>query len=152
MNGIHIKTDWFQGYLHPIIHLGFGLEFNQPAITAEALAQGAVHDDYSMTPYLLGAEKAAASQGPSGKSIVQLLDEIRADKKLSTAAEWKDNNKFREGVLTRAPQEAIHYASQWTVTPENLEYKTVEMINGAIYFTAAAQHPPKQVKFDFYYM
>ena len=27
------------GFLHPIIHLGFGIEFNQPAIIAEALAQ-----------------------------------------------------------------------------------------------------------------
>lgn len=28
----------------------------------------------------------------------------------------------------------------------------MEMINSAIYFTAAAQNPPKQVKFDFYFM
>ena len=28
-----------------MIHLGFGIEFNQPAIIAEALAQAAVHDN-----------------------------------------------------------------------------------------------------------
>lgn len=28
-----------------IIHLGFGLEFNQPAIIAEALAETCVHDN-----------------------------------------------------------------------------------------------------------
>lgn len=33
----------FTGFLHPIIHLGFGVEFQQPAIIAEALAQAAVH-------------------------------------------------------------------------------------------------------------
>ena len=35
-----------QGFLHPMIHLGFGIEFNQPAIMAEALAQAAVHDNW----------------------------------------------------------------------------------------------------------
>jgi len=34
------------GFLHPMIHLGFGVEFKQPAIIAEALAQAAVHDNW----------------------------------------------------------------------------------------------------------
>ncbi|KAI1982359.1 hypothetical protein LOZ55_000136 [Ophidiomyces ophidiicola] len=34
----------FGGLLHPFIHLGFGLEFKQPAIVAQALAQAAVHE------------------------------------------------------------------------------------------------------------
>jgi hypothetical protein len=46
----------------------------------------------------------------------------------------------------------LSYTSQWIVTPETLEQKTAEMINSSIYFTAAAQHPPKQVKIDFYFM
>jgi len=83
---------------------------------------------------------------------VELLDEIKADTKLSTAAEWNDDNKIRDGILVRAPDEMIKYATQWVVNPENLEQKTAEMINSVIYYTAAAQRPPKQVKFDFYYM
>lgn len=43
----------------------------------------------------------------------------------------------------------IEYASQWTVNEEQLEQKTCEMIHSAVYFTAASQRPPKQVKFDF---
>ena len=46
----------------------------------------------------------------------------------------------------------ISIAKQWSVSSSQLEDKTAEMINTAIYFTAAAQKPPKQVKFDFYYM
>ena len=38
-------TAWI-GFLHPIIHLGFGVEFKQPAIIAEALAEAAVHDNW----------------------------------------------------------------------------------------------------------
>ncbi|TVY45398.1 Oxidoreductase [Lachnellula subtilissima] len=142
----------YGGFLHPIIHLGFGIEFHQPAIIGEALAQTACHDIWT-GKYLLAAEKAAKANPPnSPKTYVQLLDEIKQDKKLSTAAEWDDGNKIRDGILVRAPEEMMNYATQWVVTPENLEQKTAEMINSTIYFTAAAQHPPKQVKFDFYFM
>jgi len=54
--------------------------------------------------------------------------------------------------MKRAPEEAIKYTSQWFVTEETLEQKTVEMINTCVYFSAGAQHPPKQVKFDFFLM
>jgi hypothetical protein len=141
----------FAGFLHPIIHLGFGLEFNQPAIVCEALAQAAVHEEW-LNPLLFDAEKAAKAVGPSKKTLLELLEEIRQDKKLSTAADWNDQNKIRDGIMVRAPEEALKYISQWTVEPHELEWKTAEMINSVIYYTAGAQNPPKQVKFDFYYM
>ncbi|RDL40920.1 uncharacterized protein BP5553_00899 [Venustampulla echinocandica] len=142
----------FAGFLHPIIHLGFGIEFNQPAIIAEALAQAAVHDDWTGR-FLLATEQAAKAHPSSNpKTLPDIIDSIHADKKLSTAAHFSDSNKIRDGILSRAKDEMIKHATQWVVTPENLEEKTVEMINTSIYFTAAAQHPPKQVKFDFYFM
>ncbi len=117
-----------KGLLHPIIHLGFGVEFKQPAIVAEALAQAAVHDTW-IGPLLLAAEKAATSE--KSKSMVEILDEIRADKKLSTAAHWDDANKIRDGLIARAPDEMIKYASQWTVKSDELMIKTAEMTNAA---------------------
>jgi len=143
---------FYGGFLHPIIHLGFGIEFQQPAIIAEALAQACVHSGW-MGEFLLAAEKEAkAHPSNTTKAMPELLDEIRTNNKLSTAAEWSDDNKVRDGIIGRAPEEMLKYTSQWVVTPENLEQKTAEMINSCIYFTAAAQNPPKQVKFDFYYM
>lgn len=140
------------GFLHPIIHLGFGIEFHQPAIIAEALAQACCHQNWT-GEFLLAAEKDSKSRAStSSKTIPELLDEIRANKKLSTAAEWSDPNKIRDGVIARASDEMLKYTSEWHVTPENLEQKTAEMINSCIYYTAAAQNPPKQVKIDFYFM
>src|SRR5579871_6097848 len=46
----------FSGFLHPLIHLGFGIEFKQPAIIAEALAQAAVHDNW-IRPLYFESEK-----------------------------------------------------------------------------------------------
>jgi hypothetical protein len=124
----------YAGFLHPIIHLGFGIEFQQPAIMAEALAQTAVHDNW-MAPLFLGCEKAAkAKRGKGGlrKTIVQLLGEGKENKKLSQAAHFKDGNKIREGILKRAPEEMIELATEYTITEQdNLEEKTAEMINAA---------------------
>lgn len=121
----------FAGYLHPIIHLGFGIEFQQPAIIAEALAQTAVHDSW-MAPLFLGCEKAAEANSGSNKSektIVQLLEEARKDETLRNAVRFEEGNKIREGILKRAPEEMIKLASQYTIEEDELERKTAEMIN-----------------------
>lgn len=138
------------GFLHPIIHLGFGVEFKQPAIIVEALAQAATHDNW-LARFLLPAEEKAKTSTKS-KSLVQLIHEAQQNEKLRSAPNWNDANKVRDGVLARAPDEMLELASQWTVKPEELEQKTAEMIGASIYFTGAAQHPPKKIKFDFYYM
>jgi hypothetical protein len=123
----------YAGFLHPIIHLGFGIEFQQPAIIAEALAQAAVHDNW-MAPLFHGCEKAAKEiRGKDGsrKTIVQILDECKKDDKLSKSAHFEDGNKIRDGILKRAPEEMIKNAVQYTVKEQELEEKTAEMINAA---------------------
>ena len=127
------------GLVHPLIHLGFGVEFRQPAIIAEALAQAAVHSEKD-GKYLLAVEKAATE--PSSKTLPELLEEIRADKKLAAAVHF-DDARFM-ALLDRSPGDIIKYAKQWTVSPGELEKKTAEMIDAALYYTIAAQHPPKQ--------
>jgi len=107
------------------------MEFRQPAIIAEALAQTAIHDNW-MASYFFDAEKAAKTNGAdpkNTKTIVQLLEEIRADKSLSTAAHWDDGNKVRDGILKRAPNEMLKYASQYVVSDLKLDEKMAEMIN-----------------------
>lgn len=140
----------YAGFLHPLIHLGFGVEFNQPAIIAEALAETAISSDW-IGKFLLPAEKVALER-KSEKSLFDLIKEIQANEKIKDAPRWEDGNKIRDGILLRAPDEMIDLAAQWHVKPDELEKRTAEMINAAAYFTGAAQNPPKQVKFDFYYM
>jgi hypothetical protein len=123
----------YAGFLHPIIHLGFGVEFKQPAIIAEALAQTAIHENWMGTLYI-GTEKEIQAQGgeaPPHKTIVQLLEEIRNDKELSGAAHLNDGNKVRDGILKRAPKQMVKYASQYRVDEKELEKRTAEMINAA---------------------
>lgn len=142
----------FAGFLHPLIHLGFGIEFEQPAIIAEALAQGATHSDW-IAKYFHSTEQAANKhRSSSSKSMAELLDEVRNDKELHAAPQFKDGNKIRDGILARAGERMISVASQYHIKPSELEEKTAEMINTAAYFTGAAQRKDRVVKFDFFYM
>jgi hypothetical protein len=123
----------YAGFLHPIIHTGFGVEFKQPAIIAEGLAQACVHDDW-MKLLFHGIERAAEEKrGRSEcKTIVQLLEEIKQDEELSNAAHWEDGNKIRDGVMKRALEKTLAVASQYTISEDDdLEEKTAEMINAA---------------------
>jgi hypothetical protein len=123
----------FAGFLHPIIHLGFGIEFQQPAIMAEALAQAAVHDSW-MAPLFLGCEEAAdANRGKDKpkKTIMQLIEEARNNEKLRSAPHFNDGNKIRDGIMKRAPKEMIQLASQYAINEDEIEEKTAEMINAA---------------------
>jgi len=142
----------FAGFLHPLIHLGFGIEFEQPAIIAEALAQAAIHSGW-IADFFSSAEQAANKNrsGPS-KSMAELIDEVRNDKEIYDAPRWSDGNKIRDGIIARAGKRMVTYTSQYHVKPEELEEKTAEMINGAAYFTGGAQRKDHAVKFDFFYM
>lgn len=62
--------------------------------------------------------------------MVELLGEIRACKKLATAAEWNDANKV-EGVLQRAPEELLAVLKQYKVPIDQLERKAAEAFNAA---------------------
>ncbi|KAI0397059.1 HypA protein [Xylariaceae sp. FL0594] len=143
----------FAGFLHPIIQLMYGIEWDQPAIVAMGLAQAAVHQD-NMRKFLITAEDAAKSSAASQMPpIASLLDEVATDEKLATAARFSDSNKVTDGVFVRAFDEMIRVAAKVKVNPEDLEEKTAEMYNTAIYEAAgAALHPGKEPRFDFFLM
>ncbi|KAI8945023.1 HypA protein [Xylaria longipes] len=142
----------FAGFLHPIIQLMYGIEWQQPAIVAMGLAQAAVHED-NMRKFILTAEEAAKKSTEPMPEITRLFQDVAADEKLAASAHLSDGNKIRDGVLTRAFDEAIRVAAKVKVAPEDLETRTVEMYNTAIYQTAgAALRPGKEPRFDFFLM
>jgi hypothetical protein len=142
----------FAGFLHPLIHLGFGVEFEQPAIVAEALAQAAIHSGWIAKFFYQVEEAANKNRSNTSRTTVELIDEIRNDKELYAAPHWSDGNKIRDGILARAGDCMVSYASQYHIKPEELEEKTAEMVNAAAYFTGGAQRKQHAVKFDFFYM
>ncbi|KAJ0117104.1 HypA protein [Diaporthe amygdali] len=146
----------YAGVLHPLIQLMYGMEWNQPAIVAEGLAQTCVHKD-NFKDELLAAERNANDEygktGAKMPTIASLLREVRENQKLATAARFEDGNKIRDGVFGRARDEMVAIMSKVKVRPEEIEEKTAEMFNTAVFMAAGATfHPPKINKFDFFLM
>ncbi|KAI1103062.1 hypothetical protein F4804DRAFT_333649 [Jackrogersella minutella] len=140
------------GFLHPLIQLMYGVEWNQPAIVAMGLAQAAVHRN-DLRKFLITAEAASRSNLAPMPSITSLLEEVKLNKKLATSAKFEDSQKFHDGVFARAWDEIVEITSRVKVKPEELDEKTAEMYHTAIYEGAsAAFHPGKQPKLDFFLM
>ena len=149
------------GFLHPIIHLMYGLEWEQPAIVAQALAQAAVHKD-RLRSFLLGAEKKGKDDeerdGSDEKKtmgwILDLLVDARADETLRTSARWGDDQKITDGVLTRAKSQMMRLAKKVKVKEDEMESRTWEMYDVALWMTlgSAGCMPGKMEKVDFFLM
>ncbi|KOS46712.1 hypothetical protein ACN38_g2289 [Penicillium nordicum] len=142
----------FAGLVHPIIHLGFGLEFQQPAIVAQALAQASVHKDYLADCFFNPTANASITNSKKYKPLMEIMEEMCADEKVRNASAHGDTDVFEDGMLKRAGTVVIRYCSQWVVSEDQIHEKFVEMINTAIYWTAMAQNPSKELKLDFFYI
>jgi hypothetical protein len=147
----------YEGAYHPIIHLGLGIEFQQPSIIAEALAQAASHDNSNIGILFRNAEAEAAIVYPTvkPKPMIQLIHEVRANNTIRTAPKWTDfGNKMRDGVIGRAGEPMQSLAAQFRIRKDEkeLERRTAEMISTCAYFAGAAQHQGRKRKIDFFYM
>lgn len=151
-NAILIRM--FDGAFHSIIHLGLGIEFEQAAIIAEALAQAAVHDDRGTDPYFLDAEKLAHESAYEKHYLVDLLSEVRANESIRTAPRWDDiaTTKMKVGVLGRSLKEMTQLAARFRVKPEEIEERTAEMLSCCAYMAGAGQRAGKARQIDFFYM
>ena len=157
-NAETIFAQLYEGAFHPIIHLGFGIEFELPAIIAEGLAQAAVHDSANIEGFFHLSEDlaaAAAANGTPSKSLLSLYHEVRATDKIRTAAKVQEGPvRVRDGVIGRAGAEIAALAAQWRVahTEEALQRATAEAINLAAYSAGGAHRAGKARRVDFFHM
>ncbi|KAI8633674.1 hypothetical protein F5Y19DRAFT_461999 [Xylariaceae sp. FL1651] len=159
---MHIRI--YMGYVHGLIHIGLALEFRQPLLLAEGLAQAAVHHDMWYVEYLRGAEALASEAKESPLPLADIIDMEREDEKIRTASSlefhtqvrkhsgrWAmDKELARDGILPNAKAEILRLAARWRVDPDDVEQATAELINTAVYIVAGAQLPPYECAFDFY--
>ncbi|KAL9111225.1 MAG: hypothetical protein Q9227_004303 [Pyrenula ochraceoflavens] len=143
----------FEGLFHPIIHLGFGIEFSQPSIVAEGLAHAASHDPMFIDTFFQRAEQLARSGTVPARPLASLYHAVRANDKLRTSSRL-DYKAFRvrDGVLAYAFDEIVAIAAQFQCPADQVERGTAEMISCAAYSAGAAQKPGKQRKIDFFHM
>ena len=147
----------YEGAYHPIIHLGLGIEFSQPCIVAEALAQAAAHDNSNIAQLFFNTEAEASIIYPTAKAkpMIQLIHEVRANATIRNAPQWSDfGNKMRDGIIGRAGEAMQSLGAQFRIRPDEqeLQRRTAEMISTCAYFAGAAQRQGRKRKIDFFYM
>ncbi|KAI1254085.1 hypothetical protein MGN70_004481 [Eutypa lata] len=150
-----ILVRMWAGLFHPIIQLMYGIEWRQPAIVAMALAQAAVHSNKWLNEILPSAEAAAAATTSSSMpSIVSLLDAVRTDhaEQMMERVDINDN-KTLSTQMERAWEAARKTAERVRVDPAELDERTAEMYDAALYEGASAallRWPAKGPKWDFF--
>lgn len=147
----------YAGVLHPLLQLMYAMEWKQPAIVAEALAQTCVHHA-NIKKELFAAERRAdekygRSSGSRMPSIASLLREVRDQPKLGKELKYDDGYSLRDTVFNRAGEEMLEIMSKVKVRPDELEERTAEMFDAIMFMGAGASfHPQKVNKFDFFIM
>ncbi|KAH7230304.1 hypothetical protein B0J15DRAFT_473112 [Fusarium solani] len=143
-----VADDMLQGFIHPLVQLGLGIEFNQPAIVAEGLAQAAVHSDHYLFAFFHEAEERAP--GVASKYLAGLLDLASADEKCRNASNSQVREKVRDGVLLNVREEAINLAAQYQVGEDEVDLRLAEPSNASAYMVAEAQRWNKAPRMDFF--
>lgn len=133
-----------------MIHFGFGIEFEQPAVVAEAMAQAAVHPKSFKTFFHRAEELAQKSPPKYGAALIDLFREIRADPKLYDEEHWDGGDSLNDHILSDAPEKLCEIASRWTVDVDEIDAKTAELMNVEAFVAGAAQRRDKQIKLDFF--
>lgn len=153
-NADYMLAQMFEGVFHPLIHLGFGVEFQLPSIVAEGLAQGASHYLGNLDHFFLGTENLLRTRSVKPKRLLDLYHEVRGNEKVRAAALVTDRAfRVRDGVVGRALPEITALAAQYQVTPATLERSTAEMISCAANVAATTQSKPGKLRrIDFYVM
>lgn len=147
----------YAGVLHPLLQLMYGMEWTQPAIVAEALAQTCVHRD-NLKKELFEAERRAnenygRNPGARMPSIASLLREVHDQPKLGKELKYEDGYSLRDTVFNRAGGEMLEIMSKVKVRPDEVEERTAEMFDAIMFMAAGASfHPQKMNKFDFFIM
>lgn len=148
-------TDGCTGLLHPIIQLMYGVEWEQPAIIAAALAQAAVHKD-TLNALLTRSDEVAKSARPM-PPILDFVADAGRDDKLKSYVTTVDGPNSRN-IATEGLEDALKLVGRVKVGEADLEERTAEMIHAAVYVASCAaaagggRGGNKEPRYDFYTM
>lgn len=120
------------GIFHPYIHLSYALEYNQPALVAEALAMACVHepDAKKEAPIWLESEKLAGGPlQPGKKTLREIMEEIHNNEILRASIEGPNPVDRIKNVADNAIEEMIKYGAEYSISESQLQERIDEMID-----------------------
>lgn len=132
----------------------YGIEWDQPAIIAQGLAQAAIHENYVGTFFAkVETEAAGISSDASFATLPEAFEQVQSDDKFVMSVRNGDPNKILDGVEILCPEEGIPYLSRIKVDKDNLEEAAAENVHASAYMAATSVfHPPHVPRYDFFLM
>src|SRR5580700_1871146 len=86
------------GVYHPLIHLGYGIEFNYPLMIAEGLAWVAVHQPRSNQFYEPINKKNIKHSSLS--TALEIISSVHKDPRIKGVVQWADEDKYTKVINT----------------------------------------------------
>ncbi|KAK7681710.1 hypothetical protein QCA50_015057 [Cerrena zonata] len=176
-NRINMVGRFLGGFLHPLIHAGYGAEFGQLGMWAEGLAEAcaeqlpvppvalpeSLFESGGLTDKLASLKLSEADGGNGSPHALTILARIRADPAFTPAAlglPIAPQGDFLAKILAPVGDKLASIVNEWSIetTHEDLEKKLEEVIwmNSVIYAVAGygGRHvdPKKEFNADFFFM
>lgn len=106
------------GAVHPLIHLGFGVEFQSPHVLAEGLAEACVHSP-ACAPLLQSLNQTHLP----GKRVLDIIQEVSKDKTLDGMIH-PDEEEKTDVTIKLASEKIREYLSHYYIEPTAESIKT----------------------------
>ncbi|KAG0344831.1 hypothetical protein BG004_004133 [Podila humilis] len=160
----------FSGAFHPIIHLGYGVDFGIDAMVVEGLASLAVtkptfaafvvppvSNIEHVTTEVLNHLKISkdASSSHSTMTIVEILKTVQNDRELDTVTSYERPKKLNDVAESKlAASKVQKLVSQWKVaeTSEDIDLKAKELYKACVLAVGGTGLRNGKVKQDFFLM
>ena len=136
------------GAVHPLIHVGFGVEFGVNDVVAEGLAEMCVHTP-AFAPVVDANLYSKPATGP--KSLLTIANEIHDDRLFDNVVTFKDFPKSAPLLKSKRACDAIKdYVMQWKIdeTPEGFGKAYSELFELSTHFTFSSAFPPPHIAND----
>ncbi|KAK8153908.1 hypothetical protein BKA80DRAFT_284375 [Phyllosticta citrichinensis] len=150
----------FSGLVHPLLHLGFGVEFALEGVVVEGLAQAAVHDGWTARVFrdcdAAAAAKKVIQTGRTGrrKGFLELVRAVSADETIREAARSVGQYSVGREMCDSVSERLADVAGEFVVwdTDEDVERRAKEVVNAAVLLATTALQPHHIPKLDFFHM
>jgi Questin oxidase-like len=133
------------GAVHPLIHLGFGLEFGSDIVVAEGLAGACVHRP-AFAPVVDSQMYSQPAKGT--RSLLEIADEIRKDHVFDDCVEFKSFPKSEAVLASEKATKAIkEYVMQWKAdeSPEGFANAWSELFELVTHFVGTSSFAPPRI-------
>ena len=125
-NSAHMLARTLGCAIHPLIHLGYAVEFNLPSLAAEGLAMAACSADtlvyFSPSPSLSSAHYDYNTEKVNGtERIEDIITKVKNDSDLNAIVKFEDNMKPMKLLLDKISGPKIRgYSAQWNFQGKSL--------------------------------